>query len=375
MKEISVFISYKWEDEKRNKWVEKLYRNLRSAGIDAKLDKYEVAPGESFSDYMTREIRECNYVLFIVTPSAVEAVESGEGALAFEMQISNARRLARKDGFLIIPIFREGEKTSSYLSDHRYLDFRDDKQYNVTLQYLIDWLHGSVKPPILGKIKTNMPKSRGNKKDIYDQLKSENNLLTTELQKTQHAMQETQRVIKIKEIELNAVIAQAETISHTDSLTSLPNRRAIIKTLQNEVVRSERYGTPLTILVLDLDSFKRINDSKGHTIGDNVMFLIAEQLGNQVQPPNVIGRYGDDEFLIIMPNSVLKTAIEQASLLCRQIRSNPIKIDKIEFHITVSIGVAQYRNKEETWQKLFQRADQALYDAKHNGRDRWAISA
>jgi diguanylate cyclase (GGDEF)-like protein len=366
--EISVFISYKWEDEKRNKWVEKLYRDLRSFGINAKLDKYEVAPGESFSDYMTREIRECDFVLFIVTPKAVEAVESGEGALAFEMQISNARRLARKDGFLIIPIFREGEKTSSYLSDHRYLDFRDDKQYNLTLQYLIDWLHGSVKPPILGKSKTNTLKSRKNKKDIYDQLLNENNLLTTELQKTR-------RVIKIKEIELKAVIAQAETVSHTDSLTSLPNRRAILKTLQNEVVRSERYGTPLTILLLDLDSFKQINDSKGHAIGDNVMFSIAEQLGSQVHPPNVIGRYGDDEFLVIMPKSVLKVASEQANLLCRQIRSNPIKVDNIEFHITVSIGVAQYRNKEETWQKLFQRADQALYDAKHSGRDRWAISA
>ena len=160
MSGISVFISYKQEDDKRNKWVEKLYKDLRSAGIDAKLDKYEVAPGESFSDYMTREIRECDFVLFIVTPKAVEAVESGEGALAFEMQISNARRLARKDGFRIIPIFREGDKTSSYLSDHRYHDFRDDEKYEMTLKELLDWLHGSVKPPVLGKRNAKLTKSR-----------------------------------------------------------------------------------------------------------------------------------------------------------------------------------------------------------------------
>ena len=374
-KEISVFISYKWEDEIRNQWVEKLYKDLRSAGIDAKLDTYEVAPGESFSDYMTREIRECNFVLFIVTPRAVEAVESGEGALAFEMQISNARRIARKDGFRIIPIFREGDKTSSYLSDHRYLDFRDDEKYNMTLQYLLDWLHGSVEPPVIGNGKVNIPKSRKNKKGMYDQLKKETNLLANELHKAQHDLKETQRIIRIKEIELDAVIAQAEDVSHNDFLTSLPNRRQIIKILENEVFRSERYGTPLTILLLDLDSFKQINDAEGHAIGDRILFLIAEQLSSQVKQPNVIGRYGDDEFLVIMPNSMLKAGSEQAYLLCQYIRSNPIKIYKNEFQITTSIGIAEYRNKEENWQKLFQRADQALYEAKRSGRDRWAISA
>jgi hypothetical protein len=146
---VKVFISYKHQNKERNQWVENLYKDLRSAGIDAKLDTYEVAPGESFSDYMTHEIRQCDYVLFIVTPKAVKAVESGSGALAFEMQISNARHLAKKDGFRIIPIFREGKATSTYLSDHRYLNFRDNSEYDAKLAELIQWLSGDVQAPIL----------------------------------------------------------------------------------------------------------------------------------------------------------------------------------------------------------------------------------
>jgi len=149
---VKIFISYKWQDSVRNAWVEKLYKDLRQRGVDAKLDKYEVAPGQSFSDYMTRGVRESNYVLFVITPQAVEAVESGYGALAFEMQIANARRMStHKGGFSIIPIFREGIATSAYLTDHRYLDFRVDEEYNSRLNELIQWVTGKINPPTLGQ--------------------------------------------------------------------------------------------------------------------------------------------------------------------------------------------------------------------------------
>lgn len=147
---LKVFISYKYQDSKRNAWVEKLYKDLRNVGIDAKLYNYEVALGESFSDYMARGIRECDYVLFIITPKAVKAIESGKGALAFEMQIANARRM--NDGFRIIPIFQEGKKTSTYLSDHRYLDFRNDADYDANFSVLLQWLFGKIKPPALGDL-------------------------------------------------------------------------------------------------------------------------------------------------------------------------------------------------------------------------------
>lgn len=147
---LRVFISYKFQDTARNDWVDKLYKDLRDIGIDAKLYNYEVALGESFSDYMARGIRECDYFLFIITPEAVKAVESGKGAVAFEMQIANARRM--KDGLKVIPIFREGTETSTYLLDHRYLDFRNDDNYDSSFAELLQWLFGKIKPPNLGDI-------------------------------------------------------------------------------------------------------------------------------------------------------------------------------------------------------------------------------
>lgn len=357
-----------WEDEKRNKWVEKLYKDLRFAGINAKLDKYEVAPGESFSDYMTREIRECDYVLFIITPKAVEAVESGEGALAFEMQISNARRLARKDGFRIIPIFREGDKTSSYLSDHRYLDFRDDNEYDLTLRDLLDWLLGLKKPPLLGKDKNITLNSQKRNNSNGELVK-----LTNELEKTNKDLNKAQRLIAIKEVELKAILAQAEEVSYMDELTALPNRRAILKTLENEAMRSKRYNTPLTILFLDLDGFKQINDSYGHVVGDQALFQLANVLQEGIRDPNTVGRYGGDEFLVVLPNTRLNEAAEQAAKLCKCIREAKFDIGQV-IHLTVSIGVAEYRQSQENWQKLVSRADLAHYDAKNSGRDRWAVS-
>jgi TIR domain-containing protein len=145
-----IFISYKWETDSKNKWVENLYSGLRLLGFDAKLDRYEVAPGSSFSHYMTKNIAEADYVIFIITEKSKASVESGEGALAFEMQISNARKLANKGNFSIIPILREGKETPTYLSDHRYLDFREDSKYNESLLYLIKWLNDEIKPPKIG---------------------------------------------------------------------------------------------------------------------------------------------------------------------------------------------------------------------------------
>ena len=145
---LKIFISYKFQDAARNAWVDKFYKNLRDIGIDAKLYNYEVAIGESFSDYMARGIRECDYFLFIITPVAVKAVELGRGAVAFEMQIANA--LSHERWLKIIPIFREGDETSTYLLDHRYLDFRDDDVYDLKFAELLQWLFEKVQPPALG---------------------------------------------------------------------------------------------------------------------------------------------------------------------------------------------------------------------------------
>lgn len=208
---------------------------------------------------------------------------------------------------------------------------------------------------------------------LTDDLQAENQRLNTELDETKRELEAARRVIKIKEIELKAVIAQAEEVSHVDELTCLPNRRQVIKELQNEVIRAERYKTPVSLSMIDIDHFKRINDSYGHTVGDQVLFQLANILQESVRDPDTVGRYGGEEFLVVLPSTRLREAAEQAARLCKRIREADINIGEI-IQLTVSIGVAEYRHSQETWQKFLSRADLALYDAKNAGRDRWAVS-
>jgi diguanylate cyclase (GGDEF)-like protein len=208
---------------------------------------------------------------------------------------------------------------------------------------------------------------------LTDDLKAENQRLSEELTKAQKELEAAQRAIRIKEIELKAVIAQAEEVSHVDVLTCLPNRRQVIKQLQNEVIRAERYKTSLSISMIDIDHFKRINDSYGHTVGDQVLFQLANMLQESVRDPDTVGRYGGEEFLVVLPNTRLREAAEQAARLCKRIRTADINIGE-PVQLTISIGVAEYRHGQENWQKFLSRADMALYEAKNAGRDQWAIS-
>ena len=208
---------------------------------------------------------------------------------------------------------------------------------------------------------------------MTDDLKAENQRLSDELIKTRKELDEAKRIIKIKEIELKAVIAQAEEVSHVDELTCLPNRRQGIKQLQNEVIRAERYKTLLSISMIDIDNFKKINDSYGHTVGDQVLFQLANILQDSIRDPDTVGRYGGEEFLVVLPNTRLGAAAEQAARLVKRVREAEVNIGEI-IHLTISIGSAEYNHGQENWQKFLSRADLALYDAKNAGRNRWAIS-
>lgn len=148
---LKVFISYKWEDQGHNAWVERFANDLRSAGIDAQLDKWEVRFGDSFTDYMTSRIAEADIVLFVMTSRSVYAAEAptGEGgAVKFEIQMAKSRSIAG-ERMRLIGVYREGNKTAAHLRDHRYADFRDDSQYESSLKELVDDLLGREKRPPL----------------------------------------------------------------------------------------------------------------------------------------------------------------------------------------------------------------------------------
>jgi diguanylate cyclase (GGDEF)-like protein len=187
-------------------------------------------------------------------------------------------------------------------------------------------------------------------------------------------LQSAKRILNVKETELKAVLAQADEVSHTDALTFLPNRRQIIGDLQREVIFADSYGTPFTISILDADHFKQINDTYGHPVGDDVLRRLASEMRDHIRYPDTIGRYGGDEFLIVLPHSTSKAAAQQAERLCKHVRSLRIKSGDQEIGVTISIGIAQYKAHQEDWQTLLARADAALYQAKNNGRNQWVVS-
>jgi len=198
--------------------------------------------------------------------------------------------------------------------------------------------------------------------------------LAQDFQHVQAELSETKQALEKKQQEVAAVIAQADEVSHTDSLTLLSNRKQIIADLQRQVMSSERYQQPLSISILDFDHFKNINDEYGHSVGDEVLRSVALQLRDHVRSPDILGRYGGEEFLLLLPNSTIQAASEQAERLCELVRSTPINSGSRVIHMTISIGIAQYRIHQENWEQLLKRSDQALYQAKKNGRDQWAVT-
>ncbi len=181
------------------------------------------------------------------------------------------------------------------------------------------------------------------------------------------------QALDMKQKELQAVLAQAEEVSHTDALTYLPNRRSMIAELQRQVTYAERYGTPLSISMIDVDNFKDINDTYGHAVGDQVLRYIASEMRDRIRQPDVIGRLGGDEFLVILPSSPAHAAAEQARRLCQQVAGAPVIAGKEIISVGLSIGITQYQPNSDDWHTLLERADQAMYQAKRNGRGQWAI--
>jgi diguanylate cyclase (GGDEF)-like protein len=159
---------------------------------------------------------------------------------------------------------------------------------------------------------------------------------------------------------------ELEQLASKDSLTGAYNRRALYELGENEVARVQRQESPLSILMLDLDHFKAINDAHGHQVGDEVLIEFAKRLQSVLRKPAVLGRYGGEEFVALLPD----TKRDEARLVAQrmlEVTASESSLPKC----TVSIGLATFQTTgEDTLQALISRADAALYRAKHLGRNR-----
>ena len=158
-------------------------------------------------------------------------------------------------------------------------------------------------------------------------------------------------------------------MSITDELTGLYNRRYFIEILEQEVSRAERYKTDLALCMIDMDHFKRINDTYGHPAGDMVLSEVGELLHEGVRHSDLCCRYGDDELAVILPNTKQENADKACEKFLRILGGHMFKYESSFFYITVSIGIASHRPSTSP-DDLIACVDNALYQAKENGRNR-----
>ncbi len=162
-----------------------------------------------------------------------------------------------------------------------------------------------------------------------------------------------------------------ELLARTDALTGLNNHGYFMEKLTHEVQQAARDGSPLSVMILDLDDFKRVNDTYGHPVGDRVLLKIAEVIEKHMRSTDITARYGGDEFCVALPNTTVQGARVLARKLREEIADKVFSVDgEAAFHITCSIGLAKFHKDMKNSLVILKFADQALYKAKSAGRNR-----
>ncbi len=166
---------------------------------------------------------------------------------------------------------------------------------------------------------------------------------------------------------------ELQRLATTDMLTGIANRRAFLETAESAYAHSRRSGEPLTLLMLDLDHFKSINDRFGHLEGDRALVAFAQAVKSQLRASDAVGRLGGEEFGVLLPLTTLAEGLEAAARILHSVRALELTDDTGQaYRITTSLGVGAFRQSDRSLRDMLDRADQALYLAKRRGRDQIA---
>ncbi len=179
-------------------------------------------------------------------------------------------------------------------------------------------------------------------------------------------------ISKKEQMKLNK---ELESLSRTDKLTQLNNRGYWEECFKSEYERCKRYGNPSSVLIFDIDHFKKVNDTYGHQAGDEVIRVTARTLAHLVRKTDIAGRYGGEEFVAFFPNTTAENTLIFAERLRKAIKAYTVNYEGTEINYTVSIGICEFRPSFVSHEKWIEKADEALYQSKQNGRNQTNISS
>ena len=171
--------------------------------------------------------------------------------------------------------------------------------------------------------------------------------------------------------ELRQKLEELSTLVRTDTLTGIANYRYFLQALEQEIERTRRSGQPTSLIMLDIDFFKKVNDRWGHEVGNQALVHLSRLLQKIVRKLDIPCRYGGEEFAIILPDTNLSACLPVAERIRQEIEMSPLDISGQPLFLTASLGVITYGDKQETTAEgLIKQADRYLYQAKESGRNR-----
>lgn len=287
--------------------------------------------------------------------------------------------ILRSDGFVLsrVPILPDMIGTSlastpswtEYISREKKGVFFTDREPLAAKAHLVAFSHMPDYPVIIVAIATFDDVLRTWQEEVIF-LVTLALLLSTGFSLMAVKLAQAVRVGELARAEAERTNQELSVLSVTDKLTQVYNRGKLDSVLQHEISRAKRYNQDLSVILLDIDHFKRVNDLFGHGVGDSVLVGMATILQDSIRETDTIGRWGGEEFLIILPQTGHKQAFEVAEKIRQAISSKQFTVAG---HLTASFGVTRFI-PEESEEDVLARADTALYEAKNTGRDRVVLS-
>lgn len=337
----------------------------RVAGVVfALLDQLNVPPALAKREDAIREkLRQgFSWPEFPETLSETFSLITGSRALAqreFEnFLLSLNSRLEDVQGFLARS--KQGQDQARVASEKLEFDVRDH------IALIQDSIQDSDDIGVLKQTVRSKLDSILSSIDIY---RADETTRGTDLVSQIEALSNRMAAMEAEATQLRKTVEEQRENAMKDALTQLPNRQALNEFIEKEYARWQRYGNAISIVILDVDHFKKINDNYGHLAGDKVLKIVAREISKRIRSADFMARYGGEEFVIIMPETKDDDALLAIDKAREYLSSVPFHFKEKRVAVTASFGVTQFR-EGDTIEAAIARADKALYQAKHEGRNK-----